>query len=162
MIVPPFNCPAMFYPFHRNARLMAGRFGLRIIPLCNSYRLNFPRVVTFNRTFIPGFLLPAALAGGLSLVGVGMFVVWTHQEAARLEVLFQEIRAATLGTRFSHRLIGRGEPALRVIGAPVEEVAAARFFLRQLTILTLRTFHPDVVLLHPFAFQIGRASCRER
>src|ERR1039457_749242 len=132
MIVAPFNCPAMFYPFHRNARLMAGRFGLTIIPLCNSFRLDFPRVVTFNRTFIPEFLLPAALAGALRLVAFSAFVVRTHQEVARLQVLLQQIRAATLGTGLSHRPVCRCKPALWIVGATVEEVAAACFFLRQL------------------------------
>src|ERR1039458_6894905 len=42
--------------------LWPGGFGLTIISLCNSFRLDFPRVVTFNRTFIPGFLPSAALA----------------------------------------------------------------------------------------------------
>src|ERR1017187_689303 len=157
MIVAPFNCPVMFYPFHRNARLMAGRFGLTIILLCNSFRLDFPRVVTFNRTFIPGFFLPTALAGALRLVALGTFVVGTHQEVARLQVLLQQIRAATLGTGFSHRPVGRCKPALWIVGATVEEVAAARFLLRQLARPTLRTLHSDVVLLHPLAFRIAAA-----
>src|ERR1019366_8337601 len=133
------------------------RFAWKRYLLCNSFRLDFPRVVTFNRTFNPGFLLPAALAGALRLVAFAAFVVRTHQEAARFQVLLQEIWAATLGTGLSHRPVGRGEPALRIVGATVKEVAAARLLLRQLARPTLGTLHPDVVLLHPLAFRIAAA-----
>src|ERR1039458_5217819 len=98
------------------------RFAWKRYLLCNSFRLDFPRVVTFNRTFIPGFLLPAALAGALRLVAFSAFVVRTHQEVARLQVLLQQIRAATLGTGLSHRPVGRGKPALWIVGADRKSV----------------------------------------
>src|ERR1039458_10390871 len=110
------SLPYPHSPLLRNARLQgrAAFCGKRYL-LCNSFRLDFPRVVTFNRTFIPGFLLPAALAGTLGLVALGAFVIRTHQEAARPQVLLQQIRAATFGTGLSHRPVCRGESALRIV-----------------------------------------------
>src|SRR5271165_804133 len=94
--------------------------------LCNSRRPYFPRVVTFNRSFIRGFLLPA----DLGLARFGALVVRTHNERARLQVLLQQIRAAALRAGFVDRLIRRSKPALRIVGATVEEIPATRLFLR--------------------------------
>src|SRR5271165_2586566 len=135
------------------ARKSRAGVGQRRCPLCNGHGLHLARVVTFNRTFIPGFLLSAALG----FLRLGAFVVGTDQEGTRLQVFLQQIGTAALRTGFCNRFVSRREPALRVIGAAVEEVAAARFFLGEVSGLAFRALHADIVLLHPLAFRITAA-----
>jgi uncharacterized integral membrane protein len=56
--------------------------------LCYGFRLDFPRIVTFYRGFILGFLLPALL-GLIRISRVRTFVIGTYQERSRLEVFLQ-------------------------------------------------------------------------
>src|ERR1700733_3220460 len=100
--------------------------------LCYGFRLYFPRVVTFNRAFILGFFLSAAL--GL-LTAVCALVVRAHQEGSRLQRLLQQVRAAAGGARLLHRFVGQSELALGIVGTSVEEIAATRFLLGKLPIL---------------------------
>ena len=59
----PFQFSCHISPsFHRNARQMPpGGLIDKFFLLCYSFRLDLPRVVTFHRAFISGFLLPTAL-----------------------------------------------------------------------------------------------------
>src|SRR5271157_3359954 len=121
--------------------------------LCNSHRLYLPRVVTFNRAFIPGFLLSAAFR----LFGLSAPVIRTNNERARFQVLLQQIWTAALRTRFGDRPVCRREPALGIIGTTVEEISATRLLLCQVAGLALRTLHANIVLLDPLAFGIAAA-----
>src|ERR1700691_3137750 len=134
----------------------AGQLGLTILLLCNSLGLQFARVVTFNRAFIPGFFLAAAF-GFVGVGALGSLVVRTYQERSRLQGLLQQVGAAALGTGLVYQLVGRGELALGIIRSAVEQITAARFLLRQVPGLGPRTLHANVVLLHPLALGIAAA-----
>src|SRR5262249_27702296 len=108
----------------------------------------------YRRGFLFLLLLPATLGFG----GFGrLLVVGTDEEHAILQGFLQQVRAAAIRTLLRHRLVRRGELALRVIRAAVEDVSAPRLLLHQLAIRALRTFHADEVLFHPLALGIAAA-----
>src|SRR5579871_2092458 len=153
-MVASFSFPAMFHLFFvRTPGGRAGRLGLPIALLCYGFRGNFARIITFNRAFIPGFLLAALLR----FFRLSAFVIGADNEGSRLQILLQQIGAAALGTGLRDRFVGRGEPALGIVRTAIENVAAAGLLLGQVPGLAFRTLHADVVLLDPLAFRISAA-----
>src|SRR6202022_1662679 len=98
----------------------------------------------FYRRFLGGFFTPP-LSWLFVLIGGLLAVVWTDNEVTGLQVLLEQIRAATLRTFLRDGQVLGCKFAFRVIGTSIKScVVPARPLFHQLAIGALRTLHADI------------------